>query len=100
MKVKIPFQPRFKEPMLNGTKTWTSRTRRYGKAGDTFEAFDHEFRIDKVERRTLEDVADHWRKEGCDYREDFVNLWWQLHPQKGFVPTQRVHTHIFRRISL
>lgn len=100
MKVKLPFKPRFKEPMLQGTKTWTSRTRRYGKRGDTFEAFGHEFLIEKVERRTLLDVADHWRDEGCDNKHDFVTVWESIHRRKGFVLHQRVYVHIFRRISI
>jgi len=58
MKVTIPFKPRFKAPLINGTKTWTSRTKRYGNPGDTFEVFDQEFLIEKVERRTLGDVAE------------------------------------------
>lgn len=100
MKATIPFQQRFKIPLIHGTKTWTSRTKRYGKPGDTFEVFDHTFLIEKVERRTLEDVANHWKEEGCSCWADFVDVWNSIHRRKGFNPWQRVYVHVFRRISI
>jgi len=98
--IHIPFKPRFEEPMLKGVKTWTARTRRYGKPGDTFTAFGDEFRILKVERRTLEDVADHWAEEGFINKLSFIEFWKRIHPRKGYVPSQRVYVHIFKDISI
>lgn len=86
--------------MLKDIKIWTSRTRRYGKPGDHFFAFGHEFLIEKIERRTLGDVADHYREEGCESWDDFVDVWNDIHRQKGFSLWQRVFVHIFRRISI
>jgi len=100
MKVNIPFKERFREPMIKGAKTWTSRTKPYGKPGDTFDVFGHTFEIVKTQRRILDDVAEHYNEEGCASREDFVELWKKIHPRKGFNPWQRVYVHIFRRISL
>jgi len=100
MKVKIPFKPRFKEPMLNGTKTWTSRTKCYGKVGDTFEAFGYEFEIRKVTRRHLEWVADHWKEEGFTSKLEFIQFWIKLHARKGFLPIQLVYVHIFKLNTL
>jgi len=37
-KVYMPFKECFREPMLNGRKIMTSRTKRMGEAGDTFQA--------------------------------------------------------------
>jgi hypothetical protein len=99
MKVKIPFMPRFASRMIGGIKTWTSRTRKYGNPGDTFEAFDHEFEIVKVERRTLGDILDHWREEGCDSRKDAVETWKMLHSKRGDLQ-ERLYVHVFRRISI
>ena len=45
MNVIIPFRPEFKDKMLKGLKTATSRTKKYGNAGDTFNAFGATFRI-------------------------------------------------------
>lgn len=100
MKVKIPFKPRFKEPMLNGQKTWTSRTRPLGKRGDIFEVFGHQFQIEKVERRTLQDIFNsHWKEEGCEDPVDFFEIWEKIHPVKGFVPIQRVYVHVFKLLE-
>jgi len=99
MKFKIPFYERFRKPMLDDVKTWTSRTKWYGNIGDTFEIFGHEFEIVDRFRASLNYVALHWIEEGCESREDFIQLWKQIHPRKGFDPTQRVFVHVFRRIS-
>lgn len=99
--VKIPFKPRFKEPMLNGQKTWTSRTRRMGNIGDTFDAFGATFEIVEVSTMTLKQIADNYfREEGCRSVQDFVEVWRAIHPRKGSVPSQRVYVHVFRRISI
>lgn len=95
VKVKIPFQERFKQPMLNGTKTWTSRTKRYGAPGDTFEAFGCEFEILKVERLILQDIIEHWKEEGCNSREDFLQVLKKLHPKRRFDPSERWYVHVF-----
>jgi uncharacterized protein YqfB (UPF0267 family) len=98
MKVKIPFLERFRQPMIQDRKTWTSRTKRYGQAGDVFEVFGHEFEIVRVERRTVDDIMDHWQEEGCGSREDAQEVWSRLHPRRHD-PEQRMFTHVFKRIS-
>lgn len=98
--IKIPFKERFREPMFRGLKTWTSRSKRYGKTGDTFKVFGQEFLIEKVERRTLGDVADHYKEEGCESRQDFVEVWNSIHRRKGFDRWRRVYVHVFRRTSI
>jgi len=99
MKVRIPFWKRFKEPMLSGEKTWTSRTKRYGKVDDTFDAFGETFKILKVECQPLIYVACHWKEEGCESFEDFVDLWRQIHPRKGYVPSWLVWLHVFKKVE-
>ena len=99
MKVKIPFKARFKEPMLKDVKTLTSRTKRYGTYGDTFEAFGHKFEITDVLEATLDTVSAFWDREGCSSKEDFIEVWIKIHPRKGFVLDQRVFVHVFRRID-
>ena len=98
MKVKIPFKPRFKEPMLDGTKTWTSRTRKYGEKGDTFDAFGTTFEIiEEPEKKALEFVGYHFKEEGFSCWRDFYDFWNKIHPRKGFDRYQRVYVHIFRK---
>jgi len=94
----IPFKIRFKEPLLNDTKTWTSRTKRYGKVGDTFSIFGATFEILEIVKMTLEEVANNWKKEGCESKKDFIEIWEEIHPIKGFIPTQRVFVHIFKKV--
>jgi len=100
VEVKIPFKERFREVLLDGTKTWTSRTRRMGNPGDTFPAFGATFEIERVERRTLRDIMrNHWKEEGCKDYIDFFTVWEEIHKRKGFVPSQRVWVHIFKRVK-
>ena len=99
MKVKMPFKKRFKEPMLNGTKTFTSRTKRMGKIGDTFEAFGRTFIIKDIWVATLRGVSAFWEEEGCESKEDFMEIWKQIHPRKGWQPEQEVYVHIFKSVG-
>lgn len=93
--VKIPFMARFEKPMLNFTKTWTSRTRVMGNIGDTFEAFGAEFVIDAVFQARLMTSACHYIQEGCESYNDFVNVWNLIHPRKKFNAETLVWVHTF-----
>lgn len=98
--VNVPFQDRWKEKMLEGAKTCTSRTRRYGKMGDNFWEYEREFVIVRVERMTLLEVArDYWQMEGCDSPAGFEAAWIELHRRAGWRPTQLVWVHHFSRIT-
>ena len=99
MKVHIPFKERFREALLNDVKTLTSRTKRYGTYGDTFEAFGHEFEITEVFKAQLDIIAGFWDREGCSSKEDFIEVWKKIHPRKRFIPEQQVYVHVFRRIN-
>ena len=101
MKVNIPFMEQFREPMLDGTKTCTSRTKKYGKEGDTFEAFGVMFEIQRVYRLPLRIVASRlYTDEGFNQPKDFINIWRRLHSRKGYDPEQRVNVHFFKRSEL
>ncbi len=96
--ITIPFQSHWLHKMLVGLKTCTSRTKKYGNTGDTFEQFGTTFRILSVDRYILKHVADIlYMEEGCDKPEEFRKIWMKLHPGKGFVPTQTVWVHFFRK---
>jgi len=99
MKVRIPFLARFREPLLSGQKIWTSRSRWYGNIGDTFPAFGETFIILDRTKMPLDNVANHFVEEGCESREDFIKLWKQIHPYRGFIPKQMVYVHIFKKIG-
>jgi len=85
--------------MLNGQKTMTSRTKRYGNVGDTFDVFGATFELTDVSKMTLQFVAyGYYQEEGCQFPTDFIDIWERIHPRKGYVPNQVVHTHFFKRI--
>ena len=93
---QLPFDARWREAMMWGRKTCTSRRKRY--KGSAFDAFGLQFVIVSVELLPLSIVAEHlWAKEGCDSPEDFRAVWVKLHPRKGWQPDQEVFVHHFRR---
>jgi len=100
MKVNIPFKEQFREVMLSGDKTFTSRTKKMGSYNDTFDVFSATFRINDVCRMKLNTVAyAFYKEEGCKSPDDFINIWEKIHPRKGFDPEQWVFVHIFERIK-
>ena len=101
MKVKIPFLERFREPMLKGTKTMTSRTRKYGEKGDTFDAFGATFELEDVRKVSLFCIANYYyRQEGADSTQDFINIWKIIHPRKGFDSDMMVWLHRFKKVNM
>lgn len=98
MKVKIPFLPEFQEPMLDGRKRWTSRTKHYGQKGDTFDKFGATFEITATFKLPLGVVAHHnFLEEGFNNSKEFIDCWNRLHPRKGYVPDQEVWVHVFKK---
>lgn len=99
MEIKIPFKKEFKEDMSCQLKTVTSRTKRYGDAGDTFKAFGLNFLIEYVVKLPLWIVAHYlYRAEGFMSPDGFIFCWKKIHPRKGYDPTQVVHVHFFKRV--
>jgi hypothetical protein len=98
--IYIPFMEQFRDVMLTGRKTCTSRTSRYGQPGDTFTAFGVRFMIKKVSREALSNVAYLLHKaEGFEDVKGFVACWEQIHPRRGYRGADRVYLHLFERIA-
>jgi hypothetical protein len=98
MTVTIPFRPEFKDALLEGRKTMTARTKKYGDRGDQFEAFGVPFVILKVEKQTLREIADkHFKEEGVESPEAYEKKWAEIHPVNGFIADQWVYLHTFIR---
>ena len=98
MRVEIPFRPHFRDAMIAGRKTVTSRNKKYGNPGDEFEAFGYVFVIERHERTSLRTVAEHYYEaEGFVGSMSFRAEWRSIHPLKGYDPDQRVWVHWFRR---
>jgi len=99
VKVKISFLERFKEPLLNGTKTMTTRSKRCGWKGDTFKAFGTTFQIEEVYIAALSWITKYrWKEEGCTSEEDFMNVWKSIH-KKLNDPRSQWHVHKFKKVS-
>ena len=89
--------------MEHGTKTATSRTKRYGIPGDVFESglVDstgklRRYVITTIMKMALGEVAEkHYIEEGAISKEEFVHIWKQVYPLRGFVPSQVVFFHRF-----
>jgi len=89
--------------MLKGTKTMTSRTRKYGEKGDTFDAFGATFELEDVRKVSLFCIANYYyRQEGADSTQDFINIciWKIIHPRKGFDSDTMVWLHRFKKVSM
>ena len=95
--VVIPFNKRFKEPMLKGQKTWTSRVRPYGKIGYTFQVFSRTFVITDIAKMYLSKIAqNYFYEEGFDSSREFIAFWNIIHPARGFDPNQIIYAHEFK----
>jgi hypothetical protein len=98
--ITMPFLPRWKSLMLDGTKTQTCRSKAYGQPGDIFRKFGAVFELISVTERSLRDVAAiYYRQEGCHSPHEFVGVWNELHPRRRFIDTDIKWLHEFRRIA-
>lgn len=98
--VKIPFLQEFKERMLSGQKTATTRSKKYGDSGDTFKIFGAEFRIIKTLKMPLSAIAyAFYKQEGFETRQGFVNIWNRLHPRRGYQPDDKKFIHFFVKLG-
>lgn len=93
----IPFLPEFRDRMLSGRKTWTTRSRAYGEPGDTFEAFGEVFELVAVTELPLGMVAAHGHKrEGFETAAEFIECWNRIHPRRPYSPSAVKTVHQFR----
>ena len=96
--VKVPFLPEFKERLLSGRKTATSRTKRLGRVGQRFTAFGATFAFTRVEKRPLHWVtAWNYTKEGFEHPTGFKAVWSRIHRTRGYVEEDEVYYHEFKR---
>ena len=93
----IPFLSQWNLQMVDGRKTATSRTKRYGDPGDTFSVYGHYFVLTLVRRHSLGCIAQaRYKQEGCESPEAFREVWRSIHPHVGFRKGQIVWYHEFR----
>jgi len=96
MRIALPLQARWRPKVLDGTKTTTVRTKRYGAPGDTFEVEGALFALVAVEAMSLGEARERvWREEGMGSPEEFERVWAENHPARGFRPADAVWVHRF-----
>lgn len=95
-KITIPFRDDMKDLIIGGVKTCTTRNKRYGCIGDTFEIDKRVFVLTWVSHIYLKQVADtKYKEEGFDSPDEFIKIWEAIHPRKGYDRTQAVWLHEF-----
>lgn len=89
------FDEEWEVPMIHGYKTCEARIEKY--AGDSFEAFGHQFVITKVEQLALGHISQKWFKQhGLFSPREFQEVW--KHGHNGvFDPEQEVWLYHFSR---
>jgi hypothetical protein len=97
-RVEIPFMGRFQSAMIEGRKTLTTRSKKYGDVGDRFYAFGVEFEITSIAEMKLADVALLWKQEGVDSQGEFMRVWSSLH-YGVWNPNREVYVHGFKRVK-
>lgn len=99
-KIHIPFNKWSRDRLKTGRKTATTRTKRYGNVGDTFEVDGKTYVITDVRRTKLGTVAyGHFSEEGCSRPSEFIEVWRKIHPIKGFDPHEDVWIHFFKEVN-
>lgn len=95
----LPFLERFRDPILSGLKTVTTRSKAYGKAGDVLDTPFGRVRLVKVERRALAYVRDAlWREEGVSSPVEFERIWNEIHTGRGFREDDVRYVHHFQKL--
>jgi len=98
--ISIPFRDDMKVAMATSLKICTTRNKKYGDPEDYFMFWFNNMifkcTLTRVEKNELGFVA-RWlfAPEGFQEPHEFVDIWTELHPRKGFVDTQVAWTHWF-----
>jgi len=97
--IEIPFKDRFIEPMEQGIKIRTWRTRRYGVPGDIFDNGKSRYKLTRVEPSVMGSVPMYFREEGFKDSLDAIETLEQIFPQNGYQPDRMGWAHWFRRVE-
>ena len=96
VKIFIPFNDWSKNKLHRGIKTATCRSKPYGEVNDTFEVFLENrprgqrvvsYIVASITKKSLKDVSkNHFAEEGAKSPEEFIEVWNDIHPHRGFQP--------------
>jgi len=100
MKVNIPFNKWSRIRLKKGVKSATSRNKKYGDVGDRFIVDDVTYELTNIVKASLSSIRDvAYDVEGCKNPDEFVQIWCDIHPRKGWDDDQKVWFHRFKRIE-
>jgi len=100
VKIRIPFNNWSRERLKKGIKTATSRNKKYGEVGDTFVVDGVTYELEVVTKVSLQSVLDVcYDIEGAKSKEEFIEIWKEIHPRKGWDPDQKVWFHRFKKLE-
>lgn len=98
MKIKIPFNLWSQDKLLFGLKTATSRHKKYGDVGDTFEMADRTYYINLIVKLPIWFIRNElYLTEGCDTPEEFEKIWTEIY--HVFKLTEEVWYHHFTKMK-
>jgi len=92
--ITLEFDERFRETLLSGSKTITTRRLRHGRKGDTFKAFEAEFCLIQVYPISRMNAISLWFLEGFESRQQFEQYLDGKYPH-----TDTLWLHSFRQIK-
>jgi len=99
--INLPFNDWSKQRIAEGVKTATSRNKRYGSIGDRFIIGDKIFEFDTVIMVPLWFVTKYLlATEGAFSKNEFIEIWNNIHPKKNYTDDHLVWYHHFREIDL
>lgn len=100
--VYIPFRYDMRRESLAHAKHCTTRSKRYGYPGDTFDLDGTIFELVAVQRRPIGHVGSRlYRFEGFATKEDFIEVWNELHPGRGYSEASDLpyYVHWFQQVG-
>jgi hypothetical protein len=110
-KIEIPFNDWSKDKLRRGIKTATTRSKKYGEPGDTFEVRfnleQHErfsrvrtYELVSITRKSLANVAErHFKEEGAESPQEFIEVWNDTHPRRKFRSQDIKYFHRFKEVQ-
>jgi hypothetical protein len=97
--IHIPFHDDMQQAIVDGKKTMTSRSKRYGHAGDMLQIRGHRYMLTSVYKKELGFVAKYcYQFEGFDSEAAFWVKWKEIHPRRNW-PEIIVWVHEFKAVA-
>lgn len=97
--IYIPFNAWSKDKLKHYDKRATSRTKKYGDTGDYFTVDGVRYVLLFVTKLPLWFITFHlYEIEGAESPYEFMRIWGEIHPQRGYRDFDMVYLHVFAKI--